>query len=144
MCVGKITNPDVLADCFDAFDSDEDAPDPIEDEHHAIFESSAYAPTKQMFPDLFPSHVSTVSQVLKIRSEGAAKSAPVASLQVVHGLMACVRICFCNLHLLVLFLWTQMKEDGQSPSSDVSWAGSGGASPLNMSVSCESPLAMRT
>ncbi len=27
MCVGKITNPDVLADCFDAFDPDEDAPD---------------------------------------------------------------------------------------------------------------------
>ena len=45
MCVGKITNPDVLADCFDAFDSDEDAPDPIEDEHHAIFECSAYATT---------------------------------------------------------------------------------------------------
>ena len=46
MCVGKITNLDVLADCFDAFDSDEDAPDPIEDEHHAIFECSAYATTR--------------------------------------------------------------------------------------------------
>ena len=64
MCVGKITNPDVLADCFDAFDSDEDAPDPIEDEHHAIFECSAYATTRQMFSDLFPSHVFTVSQFL--------------------------------------------------------------------------------
>ncbi len=64
MCVGKITNPDVLADCFEAFDSDEDAPDPTEDEHHAIFECSAYATTRQMFPDLFPSHVSTVSQFL--------------------------------------------------------------------------------
>ncbi len=58
------TNPDVPADCFDAFDSDEDAPDPIEDEHHAIFECSAYATTRQMFSDLFPSHVSTVSQFL--------------------------------------------------------------------------------
>ena len=56
MCMGKITNPDVLADCFDAFESDEDAPDPIEDEHHAT--------TRQMFSDLFLSHVSTVSQFL--------------------------------------------------------------------------------
>ena len=64
MCVGRITYSDVPADCFDAFDSDEDAPDPIEDEHHAIFECSAYATTRQMFSDLFPSHVSTVSQVL--------------------------------------------------------------------------------
>ena len=53
MCVGRITNPDV-PDCFDAFDSDEDAPDPIEDEHHAIFECSAYATTRQTFSDLFP------------------------------------------------------------------------------------------
>ncbi len=54
----------VPTNCFDAFDSDEDAPDPIEDEHHAIFECSAYATTRQMFSDLFPSHVSTVSQFL--------------------------------------------------------------------------------
>ena len=51
MCVGRITNSDFPADCFD---SDEDAPDPIEDEHHAIFECSAYATTRQMFSDLFP------------------------------------------------------------------------------------------
>ena len=62
MCVGRITNPDVPADCFDAFDSDEDAPVSIEVEHHAIFECSAYATTRQMFSDLFPSHISTVSQ----------------------------------------------------------------------------------
>ena len=35
-----------------------------EDEHHAIFECSAYATTRQMFSDLFSSHVSTVSQFL--------------------------------------------------------------------------------
>ena len=64
MCVGKITNPDVLADCFDAFDSDKDAPNLIEDEHHAIFECSAYATTRQIFSDLFPSHEPTVSQFL--------------------------------------------------------------------------------
>ena len=61
MCVGS---PIQTADCFDAFDSDEDAPDPIEDEHHAIFDCSAYATTRQMFSNLFPSHVSTVSQFL--------------------------------------------------------------------------------
>ena len=44
----------LASSCFDAFDSDEDAPDPIEDEHHAIFECSAYATTRQMFSDLFP------------------------------------------------------------------------------------------
>ena len=33
-------------------------------EHHAIFECSAYATTRQMFSDLFPSHASTVSQFL--------------------------------------------------------------------------------
>ena len=46
---------DVLVDCFDAFDSDEDAPDSIEDEHRAIFECSADATTRQMFSDVFPS-----------------------------------------------------------------------------------------
>ena len=64
MCVGRITNSDVPADCFDAFDSDEDAPDPNRNEHHAIFECSAHATTRQMFSDLFPRHVSTVSQFL--------------------------------------------------------------------------------
>ena len=61
MCVGRIANPDVPADCFD---SDEDAPDPIEDEHHAFFKCSACATTRQMLSDFFPSHVSTVSQFL--------------------------------------------------------------------------------
>ena len=58
MCVGMITNPDVLAD------SNEDAPDLIENEHHAIFECCGDATIRQMFSDLFPSHVSTVSQFL--------------------------------------------------------------------------------
>ena len=54
---GKITNPDVLADCFDAFDSDEDAPDPIEDEHHAIFAPLMPTPGKCFqifFPAMYP------------------------------------------------------------------------------------------
>ncbi len=54
MCVGRITISDVSADCFDALDSDEDAPDPIEDEHHAIFECSDYATTRQIFSSFFP------------------------------------------------------------------------------------------
>ncbi len=45
MCVGGITNLDLPAHCFDAFDSDEDASHRIEDEHHAIFECSGYATT---------------------------------------------------------------------------------------------------
>ena len=56
MCVARITNSDVPADCLDAFDSDEDAPDPIEDEHHAIFKCSDYATTKlsDLLPAMYP------------------------------------------------------------------------------------------
>ena len=43
MCVGRITNSDVPADCFDS----------DEDEHHAIFECSAYTTTRQMFSERF-------------------------------------------------------------------------------------------
>ena len=48
--------------------------------YHAIFECSAYATTRQTFSDLFPSHVSTVSQFLnqkerKIYSSMAANKA---------------------------------------------------------------------
>ena len=42
MCVGRITISDLPADCFDAFDSDAGAPDPIEDEHHAILLCSCH------------------------------------------------------------------------------------------------------
>ena len=66
MCGGRITNPDIPADCFDAFDSDEDDPDPIEDLHHATFECSGDATTRQMVSGLFPSHASNVSQVLSL------------------------------------------------------------------------------
>ena len=54
MCVGRITNPDVPAGCFDARDSDEDAPVPIEDEHHAIVEGSCSATTRQTFQIILP------------------------------------------------------------------------------------------
>ncbi len=52
------------ADCYDAFDSDEDAPDPMEDEHHAIFECSSLCHHQANVFRSFPSHVSTVSQFL--------------------------------------------------------------------------------
>ncbi len=38
---------------FDSFDSDEDADDPIEDEHHVIFACSGYVYARQLFPDLY-------------------------------------------------------------------------------------------
>ena len=48
LCVSRSTNPDVPAGRLAAFDSDENAPDPIEDEQHACFECSGYATAKQM------------------------------------------------------------------------------------------------
>ena len=43
MCTHRIINPGLTPEEFDAFDSDEECSDPIEDEHHAIFDCSAYA-----------------------------------------------------------------------------------------------------
>ena len=45
---------------FDAFGSDEERNDPIEDEHHAIFNCSAYADAQEQYRDLFQSHITTV------------------------------------------------------------------------------------
>ncbi len=42
-----------LLEQFDSFDSDEDADDPIEDEHHVIFACSGYVYVRQLFQDLF-------------------------------------------------------------------------------------------
>ena len=53
LCVGRITNADVPVDCFDAFDSDEDAPDPIEDEHHAISNAPVMPPPGKCFQIFF-------------------------------------------------------------------------------------------
>ncbi len=44
--------------------SDEDADDPIEDEHHVIFACSGYVNAKQLFPDLFSQATSTVGHFL--------------------------------------------------------------------------------
>ena len=51
---------------FDAFDSDsdEERPDPVEDEHHAIFSCSGYVSARRAFDDLFPEDVVSVGQFL--------------------------------------------------------------------------------
>ena len=59
-CNYKIVNPGLDDAYFDSFDSDDDAPDPIEDEHHVIFACSGYVYARQLFPDLFGESVSTV------------------------------------------------------------------------------------
>ena len=52
------------AEQFDSFDSDEEAPDPIEDEHHVVFTCPSYAYVRSLFPDLFSSEISSVGQFL--------------------------------------------------------------------------------
>ena len=42
MCTHRIINPGLPPEEFDAFDSDEERSDPMEDKHHAIFDCSAY------------------------------------------------------------------------------------------------------
>ena len=52
------------ADQFDSFDSDEESTDPVEDEHHVIFDCPSYTYARQLFPDIFGSNIVTVSQFL--------------------------------------------------------------------------------
>ena len=55
MCTDRIINPGLPPEEFDAFDSDEECSDPIEDKHHAIFEQ---------YRDLFQIHITTVEDFL--------------------------------------------------------------------------------
>ncbi len=64
MCNHRVLNPGLPAAQFDSFDSDEDADDPIEDEHHVIFACSGYVYARQLFPDLFSETTSTVGHFL--------------------------------------------------------------------------------
>ena len=64
MCSHRIVNPGLAPENFDSFDSDDESSDPVDDEHHAIFECSGYAYARELFPDLFQGHISTVSHFL--------------------------------------------------------------------------------
>ena len=64
MCSYRVTNPGLPAQYFDSFDSDEEGLDPIEDEHHMIFECSGYASARVQFEDLFGSDISDVGRFL--------------------------------------------------------------------------------
>ena len=64
MCNHRVLNLGLPAAQFDSFDSDEDADDPIEDEHHVIFACSGYVYARQLFQDLFSGSTSTVGQFL--------------------------------------------------------------------------------
>ena len=64
MCFFKITNPGVAPECWDAFDSDDESSGHIEDEHHAIFDCSGYTYARELFQDLFQSHITSISQFL--------------------------------------------------------------------------------
>ena len=64
MCNHHAVNPGIPAAQFDNIDSDEDAPDCIEDEHHVIFSCSGYVCARQSLQDLFSESISTVRQFL--------------------------------------------------------------------------------
>ena len=65
MCTHRIINPGLPPEEFDAFGSDnEERSDPIEDEHHAIFDCSAYADDREQYHDIFQSHITTVGDFL--------------------------------------------------------------------------------
>ncbi|KAK9841408.1 hypothetical protein WJX74_005242 [Apatococcus lobatus] len=64
MCFDKLTNPGIAPECWDAFDSDDESSGHIEDEHHAIFDCSGYTYARELFQDLFQSHITSISQFL--------------------------------------------------------------------------------
>ena len=60
----KCVNSGLPANRFDSFDSDEESSDPVEDEHHVIFDCPSYTFVRQLLPDIFGSNIVTVSQFL--------------------------------------------------------------------------------
>lgn len=64
MCPQRLVNPGLPEAEFDSFDSDEEGADPIEDEHHMIFDCSGYSYARDLFKDLFAQNVVTVGQFL--------------------------------------------------------------------------------
>ena len=64
MCTHRIISPGLPPEEFDAFDFAEENSDPIEDEHHAICDGSAYAGTREQCRDVPQSHITTVGDFL--------------------------------------------------------------------------------
>ena len=64
MCFYRLTNPGLAPECWDAFDSDDESSGHMEDEHHVIFDCSGYTYARELFQDLFQSHITSISQFL--------------------------------------------------------------------------------
>ena len=63
-CPYKCINPGLPAGQFDSLDSDEESTDPVEDEHHVIFDCPSYTYARQLFSDISGSNNVSVSQFL--------------------------------------------------------------------------------
>ena len=64
MCFYKLTNSGIASEGWDAFDLDDESSNHIEDEHHAIFNCSGYTYARELFQDLFQSHITSISHFL--------------------------------------------------------------------------------
>ena len=64
MCAHRCVNPGLPAAHFDSFDSDDEASDPIEDEHHVVFDCPGYAYARELFPDIVSNAIVSVGQFL--------------------------------------------------------------------------------
>ncbi len=64
ICAHKCVNPGLPDQHFDSFDSDEEVADPVEDEHHVIFDCPEYTYVRKQFPDLFSSSVYSIGHFL--------------------------------------------------------------------------------
>ena len=60
----QLTNPGIAPESWDALDSDDESSGHIEDEHHAIFDCSGLTYARELFQDLFQSHITSISQFL--------------------------------------------------------------------------------
>ena len=65
-CSHRCVNPGLPADQIDSFNSDEESMNPVEDEHHVIFDCPSYTYARQLFPDIFGNNIVTFSQFLNL------------------------------------------------------------------------------
>ena len=52
-CSHKSVNSGLSVDQFDSFHSDEESSDPVEDEHHVLFDCPSYTYARQLISDTF-------------------------------------------------------------------------------------------